>query len=37
VTHRRYDVARLRQAVPHVGFTPFKDGLRATLAAFGAM
>jgi len=37
VTHRRYDIGRLRQAVPQMGFTPFKDGLRATLAAFGAV
>jgi UDP-glucose 4-epimerase len=37
ITHRRFDTTRLRQAVPRVGFTPFKDGLRATLAAFGAM
>jgi nucleoside-diphosphate-sugar epimerase len=37
VTHRRYDIAHLRQAVPQMVFTPFKDGLRATLAAFGAV
>ena len=37
VTHRRYDIGRLRQAVPEMAFTPFKDGLRATLAAFGAV
>jgi UDP-glucose 4-epimerase len=37
VTHRRYDVARLRSAAPGVQFTPLKDGLRATLAAFGAL
>jgi UDP-glucose 4-epimerase len=37
VTHRRYDVARLRAAVPDFRFTPFKDGLRATLQFFGAL
>jgi nucleoside-diphosphate-sugar epimerase len=37
ITHRRYDIGRLRQAVPDLSFTPFKDGLRATLAAFGAL
>jgi UDP-glucose 4-epimerase len=37
VTHRRFDVRRLRQAVPDMTVTPFKEGLRATLAAFGAM
>jgi nucleoside-diphosphate-sugar epimerase len=37
ITHRRYDITRLRQVVPDLRFTPFKDGLRATLAAFGAL
>ena len=37
ITHRRFDTARLQRAVPGFGFTPFKDGLRATLAAFGAL
>jgi UDP-glucose 4-epimerase len=36
VTHRRFDIARLRSAVPGFQFTPFKEGLRATLASFGA-
>lgn len=37
ITHRRYDVARLRRALPDVRFTPFDSGLRATLASFGAL
>lgn len=37
ITHRRYDVARLRAAVPDFHFTPFRDGLRATLDSFGAL
>jgi nucleoside-diphosphate-sugar epimerase len=37
ITHRRYDITRLRAALPDLAFTPFKDGLRATLAAFGAL
>lgn len=37
VTHRRFDTARLRAAVPGFQYTPFKDGLRMTLAAFGAL
>jgi len=37
ITHRRYDITRLRQAIPDMRFTPFKEGLRATLAAFGAL
>jgi nucleoside-diphosphate-sugar epimerase len=37
ITHRHYDMARLRRAVPEFQFTPFKEGLRATLAAFGAL
>jgi len=36
ITHRRYDTSRLRQAVPGFSFTPFSEGLRATLQAFGA-
>ena len=37
ITHRRYDIARLRAAVPDFRFTPFPDGVRATLEAFGAL
>jgi nucleoside-diphosphate-sugar epimerase len=37
ITHRSYDIARLDQAVPGFPFTPLEDGLRATLAAFGAL
>jgi UDP-glucose 4-epimerase len=37
VTHRAYDITRLDQAVPGFPFTPLEDGLRATLAAFGAL
>ena len=37
VTHRRYDTSRLRQAVPGFRFTPFSEGLRATLQGFGAL
>jgi UDP-glucose 4-epimerase len=37
ITHRRFDVARLGAALPSPAFTPFDDGLRATLAAFGAL
>ncbi len=37
VTHRRYDTTRLQRAVPGFPFTPFKEGLRATLDAFGAL
>lgn len=37
ITHRHYDMARLRRAVPEFQFTPFKESLRATLAAFGAL
>jgi nucleoside-diphosphate-sugar epimerase len=36
ITHRRFDLSRLRRAVPGFAFTPFKDGLRATLEAVGA-
>ena len=37
ITHRRYDTTRLAQAAPGFSFTPFEEGLRATLAAFGAL
>ncbi len=37
VTHRRFDTARLRQAVPGLTFTPFKEALAATLREFGAL
>lgn len=37
VTHRRFDTARLQGAVPGLQYTPFKDGLRVTLTAFGAL
>jgi UDP-glucose 4-epimerase len=37
ITHRRFDVARLAAALPGLAFTPFDDGLRATLGAFGAL
>jgi nucleoside-diphosphate-sugar epimerase len=37
ITHRRYDVARLSEAVPAFRFTPFTEGLRATLESFGAI
>ena len=37
VTHRRFDTARLQRTVPGFQFTPFDEGLRATLAAFGAL
>jgi UDP-glucose 4-epimerase len=37
ITHRRYDTSRLRQALPGFAFTPFADGLRTTLQAFGAL
>jgi hypothetical protein len=37
ITHRRYDTNRLRQAVPGFAFTPFAEGLRATLRGFGAL
>ena len=37
VTHRRFDTSRLRRAAPDVRFTPFDEGLRATLRAFGAL
>jgi len=37
ITHRSYDIGRLDRAVPGFSFTPFEDGLRTTLAAFGAL
>jgi UDP-glucose 4-epimerase len=37
ITHRRFDITRLQQAVPGFAFTPFDEGLRATLVAFGAL
>lgn len=37
ITHRRFDTARLRQAAPGFRFTPFQEGLRATLVSFGAL
>ncbi len=37
ITHRRFDTARLMRAAPGFAFTPFDEGLRATLAAFGAL
>jgi nucleoside-diphosphate-sugar epimerase len=37
ITHRRFDIARLSQALPGLRFTPLRDGLATTLAAFGAM
>lgn len=37
ITHRSYNITRLDQAVPGFPFTPLEDGLRATLAAFGAL
>jgi UDP-glucose 4-epimerase len=38
VTHRRFDVGKLRESLPDATFTPFRDGLRRTLeAAQGAM
>lgn len=37
ITHRRFDTAALSRALPGFVFTPFDEGLRATLAAFGAL
>jgi hypothetical protein len=37
ITHRRFDTARLARALPSFAFTPFEEGLRATLDAFGAL
>lgn len=36
ITHRRYDTTHLHRTLPGFQFTPFKEGLRATLGAFGA-
>jgi UDP-glucose 4-epimerase len=33
ITHRRFDVSRLREALPKLRFTPFHDGLAATWRA----
>jgi UDP-glucose 4-epimerase len=33
VTHRRFDVDKLRGSLPEATFTPFRDGLRQTLEA----
>lgn len=33
ITHRRFDIAQLRQALPDLRLTPFAEGLRATVAA----
>lgn len=37
ITHRRFDIAHLSRALPGLRFTPLRDGLAATLAAFGAV
>jgi UDP-glucose 4-epimerase len=37
ITHRRFDVGRLTAALPGLRFTPLRDGLTATLSAFGAL
>lgn len=37
ITHRRYDTTQLQRALPGFQLTPFKEGLRATLGAFGAL
>jgi len=37
VTHRRFDTTALSRALPGFAFTPFDEGLRATLSAFGAL
>jgi UDP-glucose 4-epimerase len=37
ITHRRFDAGRLTRALPALRFTPLRDGLRATLASFGAI
>ena len=36
ITHRQFDIARLRSTVPAFRFTSLRDGLRATLRGFGA-
>jgi UDP-glucose 4-epimerase len=37
ITHRRFDVTRLARALPGLRFTPLREGLAATLAAFGGV
>jgi len=37
ITHRRFDIARLSRALPGFQFTAPREGLRATLRAFGAI
>ena len=37
ITHRRFDTGRLHRALPDLRFMPLRDGLRTTLAAFGAI
>jgi len=37
ITHRRFHVGRLTAALPGLRFTPLRDGLSATLGAFGAL
>jgi hypothetical protein len=37
ITHRRFDTGRLTHALPGLRFTPIREGLRATLASFGAI
>ena len=37
ITHRRFDTGRLSRALPGLRFTPIREGLRATLASFGAI
>lgn len=37
ITHRHFETTALRRAVPDFRFTAFKDGVRATLGAFGAL
>ncbi|HKZ06988.1 MAG TPA: NAD(P)-dependent oxidoreductase [Methylomirabilota bacterium] len=37
ITHRRFETNRLQRLLPGFRFTPFDEGLRATLAAFGAL
>ncbi len=37
ITHRHFDIARLAQALPGLRFTPLREGLATTLAAFGAV
>jgi UDP-glucose 4-epimerase len=37
ITHRRFDITRLAHALPGMRFTPLRDGVATTLAAFGAV